>query len=211
MEIARDAVNQTWDREGALLDEEERAEGEASVRGHVVDMAVKLARLHHEQVAPQIEPVAVERTFKLELPNHSVDLVGTIDVEERDGIRDHKCFARAPSQFDVDRSLQLTMYALAKRTLDGQEPKRISLDVLVKLKRGPRVETFQTTRGPDDYRALLDRVAVVTHAIEQGVFVPTTPDNWRCSPKWCAYYDICPYAGGRRSTQVPLIRPPSAA
>jgi hypothetical protein len=59
---------------------------------------------------------------------------------------------------------------------------------------------YQTERSDEDYRQLLMRVDAVTAAIEAGVFLPTTPDNWRCSPKFCGYYDTCPY--GRRKRVV---------
>jgi putative RecB family exonuclease len=197
-EIAAASVNQVWDADGVLLSEEERDEGEAQLRGRTVDQAVALARLHHQEVAPHIQPLAVERTFKLVLPNHPVDVVGTIDVEEKDAIRDHKCYKKTPRQDDVDRSLQLTLYGLAKKVLDGgANPKRLYLDVMVKNKE-PKVQVFQTMRSDEDYRCFLDRLDVVANAIAQGVFIPATPDNWRCSPKWCGYFDVCEYGARRR-------------
>jgi hypothetical protein len=201
-EIARDAVHHAWEAEGVMLDDEEKGQGEDKLRGSVVDTAVKLARLHHQQLAPTIEPVAVEKKFKLELPMLPVDLVGTIDVEEADGLRDHKCFKRSPSQLEVDRSLQLTLYSLAKRTIDGREPRRISLDVLLKRKRGPKITTISTTRTVEDYHRLLDRISRITTAIDKGDFIPSNPDNWRCSPRWCGYFGLCPQGRGRLSISI---------
>ena len=196
-DIARDAVNQAWDREGVTLVDEENLDGEERVRGKTVDVAVKLARLHHTDLAPSLEPIAVERQFTLELPGRPVNLAGTIDIEEADGIRDTKTFAKRPRQVDVDRSIQLDLYGLAKKTLDGKNPRRIALDVLVKNKT-PALQVYQTTRDDSDYQALLMRVDAVTSAIQSGMFLPTTPDNWRCSAKFCGYYDLCPFGRKQR-------------
>ena len=201
LELTASAVHRLWEQ-GVTLDYNERATGEATVRGRTLDVAVKLSRLHHRTLAPVIEPVAVERTFKLILPQYPVDLVGTIDVEEHGGLRDLKCYGKKPSPVEADRSLQLTLYALAKKTLDRAHPKRISLDVLVKNKT-PKIVTQTTTRNEGDYRSLLARVSVVSDAIQKGIFIPATPDDWRCSVKFCGYYHICPY-GTRRRTSVSM-------
>lgn len=203
-DVARDAVVQLFEGgEGVALTKEERAEGAGKVRAAVVDAAVALARLHHRELAPEIEPVNVERQFLLELPGRPVNLAGTIDIEEADGIRDTKTYAKRPSQDDVDRSIQLDLYGLAKRALDGTNPRRLSLDVLVKAKE-PVVKVYQTTRTDADYRRLLARVDAVAAAIEKGVFLPTVPDDWRCSEKFCGYFlTVCPF-GARQQVQVPV-------
>lgn len=199
-DVARDTVNQVWEQEGVFLAEEEREEGEEVMRGSTVDTAVALARLHHNELAPRIEPVAVERQFTLELVGRPVNLAGTIDIEEADGIRDTKTYAKRPSRDDVDRSIQLDLYALAKKTLDGKSPKRISLDILLKNK-VPTLVTLETQRDDLDYQRLLLRVDAVTSAIQAGNFLPTTPDNWRCSAKYCGYFDHCPF-GRRKQTKA---------
>jgi hypothetical protein len=113
-------------------------------------------------------------------------------------LRDLKTKAKTPKENDADNSIQLTMYSMAVKVLDGVAPESIHLDTLVDLKTGPKLDVQTTTRGPDDWKALMHLVVEVNTAIEKGVFLPTTPDNWVCSEKFCGYWkDVCPY--GRRN------------
>lgn len=206
-DIARDTVHKVWDREGVLLDEDERAEGEAAVKGKTIDVAVALSRLHHQTLAPTIEPLALERTFLLTLNNFPLDLAGTIDIEEATRLRDTKTYGKTPSQGAVDRSLQLSLYGLAKRMVDGRDPDELCLDVILKNKT-PQVKVFKTTRTDQDYTQLLRRVEVAARLIESGCFSPCAPDSWQCSKKFCGYYDICDFgARNRKSVYVSLGSP----
>jgi CRISPR/Cas system-associated exonuclease Cas4 (RecB family) len=198
-DITRDAVNREWDK-GVELNYDERKEGEKAVRGRAVDQAVSLATLHHRELAPVIEPVAVEKTWMLELEGFPVDLSGTIDVEEKHSFRDTKTYSKMPTQYAVDRSVQFSMYALWKKTVDGQNPGTLHMDVLLKTKE-PKAVAIPTTRGEKDYHEVLRRVDSAVKLIESGCFMPTSPDNWQCSRKFCGYFDICEYGARSRTTQ----------
>jgi hypothetical protein len=139
----------------------------------------------------------VERTFLLSIKGFDFDLAGTIDVEEATRVRDTKTFLKRPTQDSVDRSLQLSLYALAKKTVDGTNPEELCLDVLLKQKQ-PKVEVFKTTRTDADYRSLLQRVELAAEQIEAGLFGPCSPDHWGCSDRFCGYWaDHCEF--GRRA------------
>ena len=195
-DAARDAVVGRVDREGLSLQADEAFFGRAVTIDAMKDQAVGLAVLHHEKAAPLIEPIALERSWILDFSDTGHTLAGRIDVEEVRGIIDPKTVSKAPTQKWADTSDQLTMYTIAKSTLDGIPPEEIELrfDCLHKLKT-PKYKPFPTRRTQKDVDALLLKIQTALRVIETGVFMPTSRENWWCSPEWCAFYDDCPYTG----------------
>lgn len=196
-DAARDAVNAAWGESGAYLTEEDRTVPEKLLRGQAVQTAISLAQCHHAELAPALQPVHIERPFRLEHPDLAFDLQGTIDLQEPGTLRDLKTSSKSPAKGIADSSMQLTFYSMAINALDKTPPERICLDYAVSTKT-PKIVTQETTRGPDDWRQLLDRANAMYDAIQKGVFLPTNPDNWVCSEKYCGYWkDACPY--GRKN------------
>jgi RecB family exonuclease len=198
-DAARDGINHAWDKDGAALNESEQLLGEKRARGEAVDMAVRLAGVHHKDLAPKITPTQIERPFVVELKGFPVDLGGTIDLQEPGGVRDLKTSAKATSQVDADSSLDLTTYGLAAKALDGVAPTSLSLDVLVKTKT-PYALTLPTVRGDAQYRSFLLRVEAMADAVAKGAFSPCDPSCWWCSRRFCGYFDRCPYGVAARVT-----------
>jgi len=190
-DITRDSINEAF-KQGVMLPKEEAARGAKVLRGEAVDKGVTLSSLHREELAPVIKPVAVERTWRLGLEGYPMDLTGTIDLQEKDAIRDTKTTGKTPPKDVADKSQQLTMYALGARYVDGKLPKKLHLDYLVHLKT-PKAKTLTTERTEGDLDLLLRRVESAIRLIEHGSFMPCDPENWWCSAKWCGYYDQCPY------------------
>src|SRR5688572_18034717 len=135
-EFAADAARKAWDQE-----EPQRNEGDPD-KGEAIDTAVSLATVHHQQLAPKIEPVALERGFVLELDGFPFDLMGYVDIEEPGRIRDTKTSAKAPQADAADTSDQLTLYDL-EATVRGKKPMAVVLDYLVKTKQA-KVVTLQS-------------------------------------------------------------------
>lgn len=195
-DISRDEANRIIGEEGLQPGADDEGSIE-TVSGKIVDQAIQLSILHHQEVAPNITPISVERTFVLELEGFPVDLAGTMDIEEVNKVRDIKTYKKSPTQNFVDTSLQLSMYGLAKKTIDGMNPEELWLDVLVKTKE-PKLKQFCTTRTDADYASLLKRVDLACKQIESGLFQPCSPDNWMCSQSYCPYWqEICEF--GRRA------------
>lgn len=196
-DIARDSVNEEWERGEVLIDEDSTPK---KAQGETVDGAVRLATFHHETHADSLEPVYIERPFRFGSPALAVDLQGTIDLQEPTRLRDLKTAAKTPAATVAENSLQLTMYSMAAKVLDGVAPVSLHLDTLVDLKKGPSLVIQSTTRGPEDWQSLLHRVNTMNDAIEKGVFLPTNPDNWVCSKRFCGYWnDICPFGRANRN------------
>lgn len=210
-DIARDTVNERWDREGVRLDETEKEKGEKVVRGEAVDMAIHLACLHHDNLAPIISPSHVERRWELDLGGYDCTLTGVIDIQETTpDIIDTKTANRRPIATAADASQQLTIYALAGKVLDGVIPK-VSLHSLVKSKskrkqpqmwRGITVpddiDIQESSRVDEDFPPVLRRIESLLVAIEKDIFIPTNPDNWACDPRYCGYFPTCRYVNARR-------------
>lgn len=197
-DLAADVTRRAWaDEEPVLVD------GDPD-QGGAVDTAVALAQVHHRELAPAIEPVALERGFVLELPDFPFDLMGYVDVEEAGRIRDTKTSAKSPPADAADKSDQLTLYHL-DATVRGAPHKTVALDYLVKTKVAKAI-TLESTRTPADHARLLRRVEAAAKVIETGAFTPAAPDSWCCSAKWCGYWSRCDY-GAKQKISVGLIDP----
>jgi hypothetical protein len=201
-DYARDATEAEWKKETPKPEDD----GEPADLGGAVDMAIALAELHHREVAPGLEPIAVERGFTLAMPDFPFDFTGYIDVEEKGRVRDVKTAGKAPASDAADTSEQLTAYSL-EATVRGAPAAEVVLDVLVKTK-VPRVVTLRSERTADDHRRFLRKLEMAARVIKAGAFLPApkVPGVWWCSQKHCGYWDMCP-AGRRQSVQVGLIDP----
>ena len=137
-------------------------------------------------------PVAVEEPFSLEIADPQtgeclgVPFRGIVDLVEEDGtLVDLKTAARATSQEDVERHLQLSTYALAVFLRTGEIPK-LRLDVLLKSSR-PRLERLTTSRTVEELAWTARLIQRAVEAIEDGHFFPNP--SWRCSG--CEYAIPC--------------------
>lgn len=200
MDAARDEAAGLWSQEVRLLPDETADTGKA--RGQSVDMAVSLSSLHATDLAPEIQPKAVERKWVINLRGYPFDLAGMMDIEEVDGaIRDTKTAGKTPGQSIADNSQQLTMYSLAKKVCDGEAPSALYMDNLIKLKT-PKIVTLATTRNDQDREMLMRRIERATTIIEKGAFQPANPNDWACSQAWCGYWDSCPFASRKKTFSV---------
>lgn len=199
---ARDGVVRAWEERGVHLDDQERELGPRKAKAAAIEKAIRLARLHHKELAPRIQPTHVERKWVVELPG-PYDLTGVFDIVEAGRIRDTKTASQSPVRSAADESEQLTVYALARWVHDRILPE-VVLDHLVALKKKPKVVSQVSTRTKEDLQMQARRIDVATQAIEAGVFVPASPSDWRCSARWCGYFDRCGYARRPASVQVPL-------
>jgi len=193
-DAARDEVKGLW-QQGVTLVGDEKTVGLKKLKGQATDDSVRLSRLHHLEVAPDIEPVEVERLFKIELKDQPMDLTGRIDVEIEDGLRDLKTSAKSPNAQDVRVDDQITIYSLAKKIETGKIPTNLQMDYLVKTKTEKYVPmpTERTQGDLDRVVALLD---VTIKDIKDGRFFPN-PNGYHCSKRYCGYWSRCKFFSGR--------------
>lgn len=197
-EIARDKFEEVWNG-GMMLSEDEAVDPNATL-GRATDQTVNLALLHHDNLAPLLQPLAIEEKFVIVLDDYPLDLSGQKDIREADRIRDTKTRAASPPK-DAARSMQLAMYALSEKVARGSLPKAVALDVLVKTKT-PKIITLEETPTDEWISPLLRRVKRATEIIQtvkegKNAFAPADPENWVCSAKYCGYAQTCPFWSGK--------------
>jgi hypothetical protein len=209
-DLAADEFEGRWSQ-GVALQPAEEAEGVEKVKGEAKDASVDLSGLHARDVAPGIQPVAVEEQIKVTPRGTSIVLHGTIDLVETVagpgqsgyGIRDVKTKEKSPQKDEANLSGQLTMYGMLFGARYGKPPSRMVLDHLVRtpVLHGLKYVPQETLRDASDYQALIQRIGAATHAVEKGVFLPARESDWWCSPRWCGYYATCPYVSRRKRPQ----------
>ena len=185
--------------------------GELLLDGDFAEMPVKeakqivredvreLAWLHHDQLAPSIEPTALEVRVEAEFPDLPVPYVGVIDVI--DGgvvVRDTKTKRKAPEKAIADTSEQLTTYWGLYCAEKKRAPERLVFDVLWRTPSGKIDQrSVYTTRDEAAWQVKLARSRAILRALEAEIYLPAPVDHWICSPRWCEYTDVCPYYRGR--------------
>jgi len=195
----RDAVNEVWDAQGARLMPDEKTVGEKEIRGRTVDSAVRLVSKYHNEFAPNIDPARVERPWVLHLKSCDYDLAGQIDLDEviseqlpTGRITDWKTSAKSPTADMAHRSIQLSLYAMAKKALDGVIPK-VALHYLVDLKKEPKIVPLESERTERHFRTVFNHLTTVFDAWKKGIFIPCNPNFWKCSDLYCGYHSSCRY------------------
>lgn len=196
--IALEAFDHIW-MQGILLDEEE-AMNPRKARGQAIDQTVQLSVLHHDMLAPKINPLAVEERFVITMDNYPYDLAGKKDIREDGVVRDTKTMARRPAA-DAPRSLQMAMYSLSEKVERGKLPDRVVIDALVKTKT-PQLVVCEAVPQASWIDPLMRRIEQAMKIIEsvkedKGHFTPANPDDWCCTQKYCGYAASCPYWSGK--------------
>lgn len=201
-DIARDAASFELSNNEIILDRDEIGIGAKQAYANAIDKAVRLAALHSIEIAPKLHPTHVQRRWEIEVPGIPFDLVGTIDIQEGAiALRDTKTSGKTPNKNIADMSLQLTIYSLALRTIDGNAPAIVALDYLIDNKK-PVAKTFISTRTDEDYHAVLARIFNAAEIIEKQAFTPAQPTDWRCSKEWCGFADNCKFFQRPKSVAV---------
>jgi len=182
-EACSDGVFLTPDEESA----KDRVLGEAK------NTAIGMTRVFRRDIAPRVQPKLVQPWFRIEIPKASHDLLGRIDVADaEDVVRDTKTSGKRKYQDEIDRSDQLTLYALGYRHLTGVRPTGVAMDVLVGTK-VPSSQILTSTRDESDVRVLLNKVNAMLAGVKAGSFQPAASGAWCCSPRYCGYVSDCPY------------------
>jgi CRISPR/Cas system-associated exonuclease Cas4 (RecB family) len=149
----------------------------------------RLVGLHHERVAPEIQPLLVEHYVSARVGEAELDMV--VDcVEQVDGggvrVRDHKVSRRRLSPDQIQTDLQLAAYTAGIEQL-GHRVEEVRLDRLLALKR-PEVDSHTLPRAEVDTQRVERVASRVARAIRYGVFHPVD-DARVCG--WCGYRAIC--------------------
>jgi RecB family exonuclease len=201
LDVVMDAYDNSWTAEadGGLLVEEDAKEspGEAKDKGY------QLVELHHKEVAPNIQPLWVEKAVQFTI--NGIPFSGQLDLAhevpsmdpdpeaEAIGLEivDTKTTARKP----VGNSylLNMTGYAIGARQITGKKESNTRLDYLIATK-APYYLPI-SAGGPITDTEILrfaNVVESVSESISAGKFVPNGLIGSPPACSWCGYTALCP-------------------
>ena len=148
---------------------------------------LRLLQLYEEKVAPEVQPVEVEREFLIDTGATDLPLKGYIDlIDDQSRIIDHKTAKRSLTADAVERDIQLSAYALAYRTIYGEPESSVRLDVMVRTKE-PKIQQLASTRTDADIARFQRLAEQVERGIRSEVYFPN--ENMFCNG--CQYGEMC--------------------
>lgn len=165
-----------------------------------VDITVSLAGIYCGALAPKIRPAIIEKTVLMSIDGFDYPFAGTVDVYTEDKwLPDLKTAARKWPDKRAEASPQATLYNELIKHETGEYPDKLSFEIFIKTKE-PYHQTIETSRRPEDFEALLQRVRLMMRMVEAGMFPPAEPGSWQCSPRYCGYWWSCPYIPAHKKT-----------
>ncbi len=136
------------------------------------------------------EPL-IEKRVELHVPGIDIPIIGYIDIILDDGTpADFKTSSKTWTQQRTEDEKQPLFYLAAM----GQESIPVNWKfkhfVMVKTK-APKWQVLEHSHEPKELFSLFMIIQEVWTNICKGVFMPAAPGSWKCSAKWCEFYDIC--------------------
>lgn len=198
------------DVQTALFDsvtmEQLRAKDDTEAKGRLKDAGYEAVEVYHQRVAPLVNPVEVERYFRVELDG-PFDIVGAIDIvdrldQEHDAVGDHKfSMSKRIRKADPQEWMEGTIYALAySQDHDGQLPSEVYLSVVREVRGAFTPERASSVRTVDAVNKAISIAESVAHAVGAESFPPTGLGTWKCSEKYCDYYP-CKFVSAMRGPE----------
>lgn len=151
----------------------------------------RLVELYMKEVAPKVQPAAVEIYVAGELGG--VKVQGHVDLLEVNGtIRDLKTAKTSPSKISGHNMLQLSTYEQLCPGASGN----VVVDTLVRNK-APKLVQLEHTISDQDRRAPAQIYPLAQATMRNGLFIPNRTSNL-CSRKNCAHWRACEAEFGGR-------------
>ena len=133
----------------------------------------------------------IERKVTLEVPEVEIPIIGYIDIILSNGIpADFKTSAKSWTQEKAEAELQPVFYLGAMQQMGIPMNWEFWHIVLVKTKQ-PKFQILKHHHWKAEVDRLMEQVQTVWKSINAGIFMPAAPGSWKCSSKWCEYYDLC--------------------
>ena len=175
-----------WDRESACA-----AFGADEDVDLLKRQAAMLTRKYLDEVAPEIEPAALELPVQGVIGGVAVR--GFVDLLDKNGrVIDLKTAARKPTGVSADYAFQVATYCQLCPGANGTA----RVDTLVATK-SPQVVTIEYTVSPADLRMTEKLYPLVREAMREGIYLPNRSSNM-CSYRNCSFAAVCESEFGGR-------------
>ena len=153
--------------------------------------AAMLTRKYLDEVAPEIEPAALE--FPVQGVIGGVAVRGFVDLLDTGGrVIDLKTAARKPTGVSGDYAFQVATYRQLCPGANG----KARVDTLVATK-SPQVVTQEYTVSPTDLKMTEKLYPLVREAMREGIYLPSRSSNL-CSYRHCSFAAACEAEFGGR-------------
>ena len=153
-------------------------------QGDLRRLGERLVAKYMDEVAPKVEPAAVELDVQGEISGVAVrGRVDVLDVEGR--LIDFKTASRRPSRVSPDYAFQLATYQQITPGASGE----VRIDSLVKTQTVQIVQQAYTVDEPD-VRATQVLYPMAQKAMGTGMYCPNR-QSMLCSQKHCSFWKHC--------------------
>lgn len=190
-DAARDKFIRTLEK-GVFLPKNQQGE-KTNLLNEGLNQSIQLTSLYRREVAPEINPIEVERSFLIDI-GLDLPIAGRIDHEQTAKVDDLKTTTRSWSPARIYKEIQPVFYSIAHQYEFGERP-LFRYHIMVALKRQPKHQLQSRTCTDNDYHALVSRIESFLKMLQAGIFLPAEIGAWVCDPKWCGYFTTCRYVG----------------
>ena len=160
-------------------------------QGDLRRLGERLVAKYMDEVAPKVEPAAVELDVQGEISG--VRVRGRVDVLDVEGrLIDFKTASRRPSSVSPDYAFQLATYRQITPGASGE----VRIDSLVKTQAVQIVQQAYTVEEPD-IRATQVLYPMAQKAMGTGMYCPNR-QSMMCSQKHCSFWKHCEEEFGGR-------------
>ena len=137
--------------------------------------------------------ISIEDSFSFTIPGLKVPIIGVTDLIEEDDsgtiiVTDYKTKAKAFSEKEIDKDMQLTLYQMAMKAGEYKDREVMLRFVCLIKTKTPKIAQYWTMRTELDEKRLSKKAREVWEGISKGVFIPND-GHWKCFN--CGYKQAC--------------------
>lgn len=162
----------------------------------MMEDGLSMVKKYMEEVAPSIQPIAVEKKFLIKLPGVRRKILGFIDlITKSEAVIDFKTTKRLPDAEKLAKDHQLSLYSIAYRHEYGRSASLFRYDYLLRKSsktkgRWTEIHLMPTQRNEVHEENLCRTYASVERQIDMAEYYPNT-DSFLCSAGMCGFYGEC--------------------
>jgi hypothetical protein len=197
LDCTRDEYVSTFKNEGVFLTKTELPQKKQLLNAGLNE-ALRATRIYRKSVAPDIQPIEVERKFNIDI-GLDLPLLGYMDIESKAVINDLKTTARKKGPNSINEEIQPDFYSLVRLKETGEKV-TFRFNYLITRKSGnDEAQAQSKISSQRDFAALIAKMKNFCEFLKAGVFMPANPMSWWCDERYCGYWSTCRYVGnGKR-------------